>query len=680
MRKITLFKTLLAVIAFFALTANSVLATTATLQLSSTNKFATTAGATLTGDGVTWTVTNTAGTVNGAWNSANYLGEQFGTSSTVWRGTISAPEISGATISQIDIRANTGGSATLAATVGTTSFSPSTISVTKNSSATDANLATYTFTGSASGAITITVSGTVAAFYLNRIVVTYSTGTPSSTDAPTYSVNGGTFTIAQSITLTSTTANAKIYYTLDGSTPDNTKTLYTGAIALNTTATTTIKAIAYDSNGANPSSVTSQTYVINLDPTITVGSASVPALYAQVGNTDTEIINVSGSNLTADISLAITGTNANQFSLSAATLAQTAGAVASSPITITYTPTAAGSHTATLTLSSAGAADKVFELTASAIWPPLTTPVASAATTVNNGGFTANWAVVSGATQYDVNVYTKSGTKLVENFDAYTTTVPTDWTFNSMAYYTSSSTGYFGAGANSLKFDATNDSIMSPTYAQPATAISFWLRGASTDANSALLFQGSTNGTNWVTIEDIKPIPTTATVKLYNSGSTPALASGYVKFRLKYTKSAGNTAFDDFTYMNNYVDVPVAGSPFTVNDPEVTKQVSGLSPETTYYYTVVAKNTNVTSSASNEISVTTSPVTGVENPTLQASVYGANGNIVLTATAGQKVEIFNSVGQRLLNITAVEGVNTIPVNVKGLVIVKAGNSLSKIVL
>ena len=72
--------------------------------------------------------------------------------------------------------------------------------------------------------------------------------------------------------------------------------------------------------------------------------------------------------------------------------------------------------------------------------------------------------------------------------------------------------------------------------------------------------------------------------------------------------------------------------------------------------------------------------TGVENPTLQASVYGANGNIVLTATAGQKVEIFNSVGQRLLNITAVEGVNTIPVNVKGLVIVKAGNSLSKIVL
>ena len=76
--------------------------------------------------------------------------------------------------------------------------------------------------------------------------------------APTFSVPAGMVTTDNvSITLSSTTPNASIYYTLDNSTPDSTSTLYASPITL--TQTTTVKAIAYAS-GFNPSVVSSATY------------------------------------------------------------------------------------------------------------------------------------------------------------------------------------------------------------------------------------------------------------------------------------------------------------------------------------------------------------------------------------------------------------------------------------
>lgn len=59
---------------------------------------------------------------------------------------------------------------------------------------------------------------------------------------PTISPSGGTFTGAQSVTLSCTTAGADIYYTLDGNTPNAGSTRYTGTFTL--TKTVTVKAIA----------------------------------------------------------------------------------------------------------------------------------------------------------------------------------------------------------------------------------------------------------------------------------------------------------------------------------------------------------------------------------------------------------------------------------------------------
>lgn len=98
-------------------------------------------------------------------------------------------------------------------------------------------------------------------------------------------------------------------------------------------------------------------------PTITITEVNVPAMMAVVGTSDTEKIHVSGLNLTANVSLAISGKNANRFSVSPASLAQTGGVVENTEVTITYTPAAEAADTATLTVSSAGANSVVFELT-----------------------------------------------------------------------------------------------------------------------------------------------------------------------------------------------------------------------------------------------------------------------------------------------------------------------------
>lgn len=102
-------------------------------------------------------------------------------------------------------------------------------------------------------------------------------------------------------------------------------------------------------------------------PSVTVAEASVPAMATNVGSTDSKTITVSGKGLSGAITLALIGTNANQFSLSSTSLPLAADSVASTVVTITYTPTAASlSDVATLTISSAGVADKVFSLSASA--------------------------------------------------------------------------------------------------------------------------------------------------------------------------------------------------------------------------------------------------------------------------------------------------------------------------
>ncbi len=89
--------------------------------------------------------------------------------------------------------------------------------------------------------------------------VSGATNSPPPAAAPTFQPAPGTYSTAQSVTLSSTTPGFSIYYTTNGTTPTVNSTHYTGAIAVSSSMT--IEAIAVAS-GYSASPVASGAYVI----------------------------------------------------------------------------------------------------------------------------------------------------------------------------------------------------------------------------------------------------------------------------------------------------------------------------------------------------------------------------------------------------------------------------------
>lgn len=156
------------------------------------------------------------------------------------------------------------------------------------------------------------------------------------------------------------------------------------------------------------------------------------------------------------------------------------------------------------------------------------------------GGTGTTSAIVSS------NGITTSSYSVTEGFLGGTAT-PSGWTFTSIGA-TNTSAGNFGTASPSITMDATADRVITPIFSGAASALSFWIKGLTTNTGSALLVEGSTNGTSWTTIHNItNSLPSMGTTMTYNATSSPALPAGMIQFRFTYTKSAGNLAFDDVT-------------------------------------------------------------------------------------------------------------------------------------
>ena len=97
-------------------------------------------------------------------------------------------------------------------------------------------------------------------FSYDNYVSPYEGETPTTVSTPTFSLAGGTYTTAQTVTISCATSGATIYYTTDGTTtPSASSTKYDAAITIR--ETTTLKAIAI--KDGTSSSVAEATYTIN---------------------------------------------------------------------------------------------------------------------------------------------------------------------------------------------------------------------------------------------------------------------------------------------------------------------------------------------------------------------------------------------------------------------------------
>ena len=140
--------------------------------------------------------------------------------------------------------------------------------------------------------------------------------------APTLDPAGGLVIAGTTVTMSTTTEGATIYYTTDGSNPTTSSTQYTGPVAINENMT--IKAIAA-ADGYNNSSVTTGTYVVvahagtALDP-YTVADARI-AIDANMGMTGvyvTGIVCTGGSSLNSGSLIywiSDDGTETNKFEI-----------------------------------------------------------------------------------------------------------------------------------------------------------------------------------------------------------------------------------------------------------------------------------------------------------------------------------------------------------------------------
>lgn len=126
----------------------------------------------------------------------------------------------------------------------------------------------------------------------------FSGGGGNNVAMPTFNPAPGSYTEAVNVVISTSTPNASIYYTLDGTEPTSSSAAYTTPI--NITETTTIKAIAY-ANDLDPSFVATANYTILLTENV----ASITQL--RLGNTDGTIYN-----LTTEAVVTFTQTFRNQ--------------------------------------------------------------------------------------------------------------------------------------------------------------------------------------------------------------------------------------------------------------------------------------------------------------------------------------------------------------------------------
>lgn len=125
------------------------------------------------------------------------------------------------------------------------------------------------------------------------------------------------------------------------------------------------------------------------NPRITVDPATL-TMNATVGTPETATFKVTGANLTGNVSLSLSGSNAFTLSTSSISANQAANGV---NVTVTYDPTTVGNHEATVTLTSTDAETVTVKLNGTAEAAPLETytPVMLEASDIAATSFKATW-------------------------------------------------------------------------------------------------------------------------------------------------------------------------------------------------------------------------------------------------------------------------------------------------
>jgi predicted extracellular nuclease len=327
----------------------------------------------------------------------------------------------------------------------------------------------------------------------------------------------------------------------------------------------------------------------------------------------------------------------------------------------------------------------------------LAKPTVTGASNIGTTSLTLNWNAVTDAAQYEVNVYTKA-TGTVTATDLFISEY-VEGTSNNKALEIFNGTGAdVDLSQYSLKKqtngagDYTNEKILSGTLVNGDVYVI-----ANTSANSSILAKAdltensitSYNGNDAIGLfkngTQIDEVGVLNQVENWGADVTLVRKSSVTSPKVPYDANDWNSlATDNIDNLGSHtmdgfgtIKTPVSGSPFTTSG--TSQEVAGLTAATTYYYTVTAKNGSYVSPASDEASASTLQ-TATPNVSVQG-IFVRNGKVIVTApAAGERIEIFNAVGQRLVSKLSTAGENSVSVSAKGILLVKFGSQVTKVML
>ena len=538
-----------------------------------------------------------------------------------------------------------------------------------------------------SGAITVSASETleaiaVASGYSNSAVASaaYTINASTQTAAPTFNVPGGTYNAAQTVTITDTTPGAIIYYTLNGSTPTTSSSLYRYPVSIGNSFTLNAIAVA---KGDTASSVTSATYTLAavapvLTPaggtyggpqtvTITSASPSVKIYYTTSGNAPT----TSSAVYSAPITVATSG---KIYTFAGAT-GYTASPTVMAVYTITgVTPTpafspAAGSYSTsqTVTISDSFSGATIYyttngstPTTASTVYTgPITvsaTETVNAIAVVTGTSGTTSTSAVGSAAYTLVGVATPTFSVAAGTYTSAQTVTIGDTTSGATIYYTTNGTtpttsSAVYSGAITVGVSETLKAIaVASGYSNSAVASAAYT--IATPAATPIFSVGSGTYTSAQTVA-ISDATAGTTIYYTTNGSTPTTSSSVYSGAI--TVSASET-LEAIAVASGYSNSAVASAAYTINASTQTAAPTFSVPGGTYNAAQTVTITDTTPGAIIYYTLNGS------TPTTSSSLYrypvSIGNSFTLNAIAVAKGDTASSVTSATYTLAAVAPVLT----------------------
>jgi len=492
------------------------------------------------------------------------------------------------------------------------------------------------------------------------------------TATPTFSPAAGTYSSAQTVTISDGTSGATIYYTTNGTTPTTSSSVYSSAIPVS--ASETLEALATHSGDSN-SAVATAAYTINLSVaatptfspaagtyssaqtvTISDGTSGATIYYTTNGTTPTTSSTVYSSAITVSATETLeaiataSGYTQSAVGSAAYTITGTVATPTFSPVAGTYGP----AQTVTISDGTSGA---TIYYTTNGTTPTTSSTVYSSAITVSSTETLEALATKAGYTNSAVGsaAYTINGPAATPTFSpaagaygpAQTVTI-SDSTSGATIYYTTngstpttSSTVY--SSAITVSATETLEAIATaPLYTQSAVGSAAYTINGAVATPTFSPAAGTYASAQTVTISDGT---SGATIYYTTNGTTPTTSSSVYSSAI--TVSATET-LEAIATKTGYSQSAVGSAAYTINGPAATPTFNPAAG--TYSSAQTVTISDGTSGAT--IYYTTNGTTPTTSSTVYSSAITVSATETLEAIATASLYTQSAVGSAAYTINS----------------------------